>query len=183
MDFEKLEIDGVVLITPKRIADPRGYFVETFSVRLFQQHIGSVDFVQDNQSLSVNVGTIRGLHFQLEPMAQGKLVRCVAGSLIDYAVDIRRASPTYGKHISVELTEDNGKQLWIPPGFAHGFCTTSPMTAISYKVTNYYSAEHDRGLLWNDPTLEIPWPFSAEEATLSDKDKRQPRLTELHDSI
>jgi dTDP-4-dehydrorhamnose 3,5-epimerase len=153
--------------------------MEVFRHDLFQANVGSFEFVQDNQSLSAEIGTVRGLHFQLDPMAQGKLVRCVAGALLDVAVDIRHDSPTFGQHVTAELTAENGCQLWVPPGFAHAFCTLAPNTEINYKVTNYYSREHDRGLLWNDPALGIPWPVSAEKAVLSDKDKVQPKLAEL----
>jgi dTDP-4-dehydrorhamnose 3,5-epimerase len=179
MNFAKLDIPDVVLIEPKKFGDSRGYFMETFRQSLFAEHVGDFDFVQDNQSLSAEVGTVRGLHFQLDPMAQGKLVRCIAGALVDVAVDIRTGSPTYGKHVAVELTAENGRQLWVPPGFAHGFCTLTPNTEISYKVTNYYSAEHDRGLLWNDPVLGIDWPVEADKAALSDKDRKQPSLADL----
>lgn len=179
MNFTKLAIADVVLIEPKKFGDSRGYFMETFRQSLFTEHVGDFDFVQDNQSLSAEVGTVRGLHFQLDPMAQGKLVRCIAGALLDVAVDIRTGSPTYGKHVAVELTAENGRQLWVPPGFAHGFCTLTPNTEISYKVTNYYSAEHDRGLLWNDPVLGIDWPVDAQQAALSDKDRKQSSLADL----
>ena len=179
MNFAKLAIPDVVLIEPKKFGDSRGYFMETFRQSLFAEHVGGFEFVQDNQSLSAEVGTVRGLHFQLDPMAQGKLVRCIAGALLDVAVDIRTGSPTYGKHVAVELTAENGRQLWVPPGFAHGFCTLAPNTEISYKVTNYYSAEHDRGLLWNDPALGIDWPVDADKAALSEKDRKQPSLADL----
>jgi dTDP-4-dehydrorhamnose 3,5-epimerase len=122
---------------------------------------------------------VRGLHFQLPPKAQGKLVSCTVGALLDVAVDIRQGSLTYGQYVSAELTAENGEQLWVPAGFAHGFCTLVPDTIISYKVTDYYSPEHDRGLLWNDPAIGIDWPVSGESAILSDKDKRQPVLADL----
>src|SRR5690606_35750831 len=150
--------------------------METFREDLFQERAGAVRFVQDNQSFSAEAGTVRGLHFQLPPTAQGKLVSCAAGALFDVAVDIRRGSPTYGQHVVAELTAENGKQLWVPAGFAHGFCTLVPDTIISYKVTDYYSREHDRGLLWNDPAIGIDWPVTAAGAVLSDKDGRQPPL-------
>jgi dTDP-4-dehydrorhamnose 3,5-epimerase len=183
MNFEQLAISDVVLITPQKHGDNRGYFMEVFRHDLFLEHVGEFAFVQDNQSLSAEVGTVRGLHFQLEPKAQGKLVRCVAGALLDVAVDIRRGSATFGQHVAAELTAENGCQLWVPPGFAHGFCTLAPNTEINYKVTNYYSREHDRGLLWNDPALSISWPVSVEKAVLSDKDKLQPKLSELPDTF
>jgi dTDP-4-dehydrorhamnose 3,5-epimerase len=179
MQFEQTSIPEVVVVTPKKIGDGRGYFMETFRQELFEVNVGNFNFVQDNQSLSAEAGTVRGLHFQLEPKAQGKLVRCVAGALLDVVVDIRRGSPTFGQHVAVELSAQNGKQLWVPPGFAHGFCTLAPNTEISYKVTEYYSAEHDRGLLWNDPALGISWPIDTCKAVLSAKDEVQPTLSEL----
>ncbi len=174
MIFERFDIPDVLLIKPKKFGDARGYFMETFRQSLFEEQAGPVRFVQDNQSLSADGGTVRGLHFQLSPCAQGKLVSCVAGAILDVAVDIRVGSPTYGKHVSAELTAENGHQLWVPVGFAHGFCTLEPMTKVSYKVTDYYSAEHDRGLRWDDPELGIAWPVTAENAVLSAKDKSQP---------
>ncbi|KQY45904.1 dTDP-4-dehydrorhamnose 3,5-epimerase [Rhizobium sp. Root483D2] len=179
MRFENLKLPGIVLITPSKFGDNRGYFSETFRSDLFMEHIGPVVFVQDNQSLSAEVGTIRGLHFQLQPRAQGKLVRCAGGSILDVAVDIRKGSPTFGKHVKVELSAENGQQLWIPAGFAHGFCTLQPNSILSYKVTDYYSAEYDRGLLWNDPDIGIEWPVSSDEAVLSTKDIAQPGLSDL----
>lgn len=179
MNFTSTMIPDVVLITPKKFGDNRGYFMETYRQALFAENVGPVEFVQDNQSLSADVGTVRGLHFQLEPKAQGKLVRCIAGALLDVAVDIRVGSPTFGQWVSAELTAENGCQLWVPAGFAHGFCTLLPDTQISYKVTSYYSPEHDRGLLWNDPALGIDWPVSADKAVLSAKDKEQPVLASI----
>lgn len=179
MLFETLKIPEVILVKPKKFGDNRGYFMETFRQNLFQEHAGVVSFVQDNQSFSAEVGTVRGLHFQLEPRAQGKLVACTTGALFDVAVDIRQGSPTFGQHVSAELTAENGEQLWVPAGFAHGFCTLVPDTIISYKVTDYYSPEQDRGLLWNDPAIGIDWPVTEDSAVLSDKDKRQPVLADL----
>jgi dTDP-4-dehydrorhamnose 3,5-epimerase len=179
MIFEPTKINDVTLITPKKFGDSRGYFMETFRQELFEANVGPFEFVQDNQSLSAEAGTVRGLHFQLEPKAQGKLVRCIAGALLDVAVDIRTGSPTFGQHVAAELSAENGCQLWVPAGFAHGFCTLEPNTVISYKVTNYYSAEHDRGLLWNDPALGIEWPVETGKAILSDKDRKQPELAGL----
>jgi dTDP-4-dehydrorhamnose 3,5-epimerase len=179
MQFERLEIPDVVLVVPKKFGDARGYFMETFRRSLFVDSIGPFDFVQDNQSLSADVGTIRGLHFQLQPRAQGKLVSCTAGALLDVAVDIRAGSPTYGRHVKAELSAENGHMLWVPPGFAHGFCTLEPNTKVSYKVTDYYSPEHDRGLAFDDPALGIVWPVAADKAVLSAKDKQQPKLAEL----
>lgn len=183
MQIDNLNIPGVLLIRPKKFGDHRGYFMETFRKNLFEAHAGPVRFVQDNRSFSAEVGTVRGLHFQLPPKAQGKLVSCTAGRLLDVAVDIRHGSPTYGQSVSAELTAENGEQLWIPAGFAHGFCTLVPDTIISYKVTDYYSPEHDRGLLWNDPAIGIDWPVSQEAAVLSDKDRRQLVLADLPSSF
>jgi dTDP-4-dehydrorhamnose 3,5-epimerase len=180
MQFDRMAISGVVLITPKKFGDNRGYFSETFRTDLFNKNVGDFAFVQDNQSLSAEVGTVRGLHFQLAPRAQGKLVRCIAGAILDVAVDIRTGSPTYGQHVKVELSAENGSQLWVPPGFAHGFCTLEPNSVISYKVTDYYSQEDDRGLAWNDPAIGIDWPIDADRAVLSAKDKAQPGLAELN---
>ena len=183
MIFEKLAISEVVLIKPKKFGDARGYFMETFRQSLFTEEVGDFTFVQDNQSLSADVGTVRGLHFQLAPRAQGKLVRCVFGAILDVAVDIRVGSPTYGQFVSAELTSENGNQLWVPPGFAHGFCTLAPSTEVSYKVTDYYSPEHDRGLLWNDPALDIDWPVDSDAAVLSGKDTVQPALADLKEAF
>ncbi|MBS0481990.1 MAG: dTDP-4-dehydrorhamnose 3,5-epimerase [Proteobacteria bacterium] len=179
MEFLTLAITGPVLIVPRHIGDERGYFSETFRADLFARHCGAVDFVQDNESMSARAGTVRGLHFQSDPHAQGKLVRCTAGALFDVAVDIRRGSPTYGQWIGETLTPANGRQLWVPPGFAHGFCSLEPDTVICYKVTDYYSAECDKGLAWNDPAIGIDWPEIAEPETLSAKDRKQPLLADL----
>ncbi|MBR0557936.1 dTDP-4-dehydrorhamnose 3,5-epimerase [Ciceribacter sp. L1K23] len=179
MQFERLEIPEVVLLTPKKFGDARGYFMETFRKSLFEEMVGPFEFVQDNQSLSADPGTIRGLHFQLEPRAQGKLVSCIAGAILDVAVDIRVGSPTYGRHVGAELSAENGQMLWVPPGFAHGFCTLQPDTKVSYKVTDYYSPEHDRGLAFDDPELAIAWPVAPDKAVLSVKDKQQPKLRDL----
>lgn len=179
MLFQKLSIPDVVVISPHKIGDARGFFMETFRQDLFDSNIAPIQFVQENHSLSARPNTIRGLHFQAQPRAQGKLVRCVAGAIWDVAVDIRATSTTYRKHVSVELSAENGKQLWIPPGFAHGFCTLSPDTEVCYKVTDYYSAEHDQGIAIDDPDLGIAWPTDLAGAILSAKDKQQPRLSTL----
>lgn len=179
MQFETLSIPGLILLTEKRIGDSRGYFSEVFRIDLFEERVGPFKFLQENQSFSASKGTVRGLHYQLEPKPQAKLVRCIAGALVDIAVDIRKGSPTFGQYVAVELTPEDGRQLWIPSGFAHGFCTLKPDTIISYKVTNYYSPEHDRGLSWDDPTLSIDWPVSRDEAVLSVKDQNQPRLADI----
>ena len=166
----------LVCVTPKRHGDQRGWFSETFRNDLFADRIGQDVFVQDNQSFSREVGTLRGLHFQLPPHPQAKLVRCLAGSIFDVAVDIRQGSPTYGQWIGVELSAENGKQLYIPAGFAHGFMTLEPDTMIFYKVTGYYSPECDRGLAWNDSDILIDWPQQRVKPILSHKDEMQPSL-------
>lgn len=145
MEFKSFNISGLKLLVPRHIGDERGYFAETFRADLFAQHCGDFSFVQDNESLSARAGTVRGLHFQSAPHAQGKLVRCTAGELFDVAVDIRAGSPTYGQWVGETLTPGNGRQLWVPPGFAHGFCTLMRDTVIAYKVTDFYSAECDKG--------------------------------------
>lgn len=179
MDVKTYSIEGVKLLLPRHIGDERGYFAETFRSDFFALHCGEYLFVQDNESRSAKAGTIRGLHFQSEPHAQGKLVRCTAGALFDVAVDIRRNSPTYGQWVGETLTPENGKQLWVPPGFAHGFCSLEPNTVICYKVTGYYNAECDKGLAWNDPAINVTWPEVADSETLSPKDRKQPLLAEL----
>ncbi|MCB1439128.1 MAG: dTDP-4-dehydrorhamnose 3,5-epimerase [Nitratireductor sp.] len=181
MKFRTSDIFGPVLIEPKRIGDSRGWFSETFRADRFREHAAPVEFVQHNQSMSAARGTIRGLHFQIEPMAQGKLVRCLKGAIRDVAVDLRRSSPTFGGHVAVELTAENGHQLWVPAGFAHGFVTLAENTEVFYMVTSCYSPTHDRGLLWNDPALGIDWGIDETKAQFSDKDRRQPRLSELQD--
>jgi dTDP-4-dehydrorhamnose 3,5-epimerase len=179
MDVSATAIPDVRVVIPKRFGDHRGFFSETFNAKLFAEAGLPSTFVQDNHSLSRPEGTVRGLHFQIPPFAQDKLVRVVRGSILDVAVDIRRNSPTFGKSVAVVLTAGEGNQLFIPIGFAHGFCTLEPDTEVLYKVTNFYSAAHDRGLLWNDPELAIDWPVTAETAVLSDKDKIHPGLRDL----
>ena len=173
------EIAVVKEIRPVRHKDPRGFFSEIFREELLRQHGIAVPFVQENHSLSVDRGVVRGLHFQTPPMGQAKLVRVGAGSVLDVAVDIRAGSPSYGRHVAVVLSAAEGNQLFVPDGFAHGFCTLEPNTEVFYKVSRYYSPEHDRGMLWNDPALGIAWPVANAEALLSDKDRRQPVLAEL----
>ncbi len=175
------EIDGVVEFTPRRFGDDRGYFTETWNART---HAGlgiDVAFVQDNESLSAETGTVRGLHFQTSPSAQGKLVRIVRGSVLDVAVDLRFESPTYGDHLAVTLEGSVGNQLWIPPGFAHGFCTLEPDTLMAYKVSGFYDAEADRSIIWTDPEIGIEWPVDPTVAILSAKDAGAPPLAELGD--
>lgn len=179
MDIRSLSIPDLKLIIPRQVGDERGYFAEMFRADRFAEHIGAFTFVQENESLSARAGTIRGLHFQSDPHAQGKLVRCTAGALFDVVVDIRRGSPTFGQWIGETLTPANGKQLWVPPGFAHGFCSLEPNTVICYKVTGYYNAACDKGLAWDDTAIGITWPDIADPKTLSPKDREQPLLAEL----
>jgi dTDP-4-dehydrorhamnose 3,5-epimerase len=179
MDVSPTKIPDVRVVKPRRFGDHRGFFSETFNAKTFAEVGIAQAFVQDNHSLSGPPGTIRGLHFQIPPFAQDKLVRVVRGSILDVAVDIRQNSPTFGQSVAVLLSALEWNQLFIPIGFAHGFCTLEPDTEVIYKVTNFYSADHDRGLLWNDPDLAIDWPISDEAAVLSDKDKTHPRLKDL----
>lgn len=179
MDIYSTAIPDVKVIKPLRFSDHRGFFSEVYNFERFARAGIDLTFVQDNHSLSVETGTIRGLHFQSHPFAQDKLVRVVRGRIIDVAVDIRRSSPTYGQHVALELSAENGLQLLIPVGFAHGFCTVEPNTEVLYKVTNYYSAAHDYGLAWDDPALGIEWPVAPQAAALSDKDRGHPRLADL----
>jgi dTDP-4-dehydrorhamnose 3,5-epimerase len=179
MEFRTFDLEGPVEIVPRKIGDERGYFSEIFRQAAFTEQAGSVEFVQDNQSLSVREGTVRGIHFQTHPAAQGKLVRCLAGSVFDVAVDLRHDSATYGRWISVVLTAEKINQLWIPVGFGHGFCTLEPNSIISYRVTDYYSPENDMGVAWNDADIGVHWPDLADPDTLSGRDRVQPALADL----
>jgi dTDP-4-dehydrorhamnose 3,5-epimerase len=174
-----LAIADVYLIEPKRLGDARGYFCETYRRDILADAGIKLDFVQDNESLSVAAGTIRGLHYQAPPFAQAKLVRVVAGEVLDVAVDIRTGSPTYGNFVTATLSAESGEQLFIPEGFAHGFCCLSDNTVLAYKVSAFYSKDHDLGVIWNDPDLAIPWPVAEADAVLSDKDAAMPRLTDI----
>lgn len=178
MEFIEHEIPGVWEVRPKRFEDARGFFSETYKRSAFQERGVDIEFVQDNRSLSRFSGTIRGLHFQTPPFAQAKLVSVTRGSILDVAVDIRRGSPTFGRHVAVTLTAQDGAQLLVPEGFAHGFCTLEPDCEVSYKVSALYSAANDRAILWDDPALALPWPVTREAATLSDKDARAPLLAD-----
>lgn len=169
-----MEIPGVVVIEPQKFADARGFFMETYSAPAFRELGIDGVFVQDNQSLSRRRGTIRGLHFQIAPHAQAKLVRALRGAIFDVAVDLRRGSPTYGKWCATTLTASRGEQLFIPRGFAHGFCTLEPEVEVAYKVDDVYAPDCDRGLVWNDPTLAIDWPFPPDEIVVSEKDAALP---------
>jgi dTDP-4-dehydrorhamnose 3,5-epimerase len=176
---ESADIPDLKIVKPRRFEDNRGYFMETYNKQAFAAAGITDEFVQDNTSLSVEAGTVRGLHFQLAPFAQAKLVRVVRGRILDFAVDLRRSSATYGRHVAIELSAENGLQFLIPVGFAHGFCTLEPNTEVSYKVTAHYSAAHDRGVAWNDPALGLRWPVEVGRAVLSEKDTKYPRLAEL----
>ncbi|AGS39732.1 dTDP-4-dehydrorhamnose 3,5-epimerase [Cycloclasticus zancles] len=179
MKFVKQCIPDIIVIEPSLHGDTRGYFMETFRQDLFEAAVGhTVNFVQDNESKS-SEGVLRGLHFQLAPHAQSKLVRVIEGSVLDVAVDIRIGSPNFGRYVTVELTAENNKQLFIPRGFAHGFVVLSETATFSYKVDNYYSPESDRGIAFDDPLLNINWRLSNEQLVLSDKDTKQPNLTQL----
>jgi len=177
--IERLAIPDVWTYTPRRFADDRGWFAETFNASTLGEALGNVAFVQDNHSLSKRAGTLRGMHLQIPPRAQDKLVRVVRGSVLDVAVDIRSGSPTYGKWVSATLSADNGVQIFVPKGFAHGFLTLEPNTEVIYKVSDYYSHDHERGIVWDDPALSIGWQFEATDITIADRDQKFPRLAAL----
>jgi len=179
MNFIKTQIKDLLIVEPKIWKDDRGYFYESYSKRNFDEAGIEAGFVQDNQSLSQK-GTLRGLHAQSDPHAQGKLVRVIKGRVIDVAVDIRKESETYGQHVAVELNEDNHLMLWVPPGFLHGFVTLQDDTIFTYKVTSLYNKNSEFGVLWNDPELNIDWGIAAEEIILSDKDKVFPLFKNLN---
>ena len=167
----------VQLVKPRRFGDSRGWFAETYSRRAYEGLGITSEFVQDNHSMSAAVGTLRGLHFQVPPHGQGKLVRCSRGAIMDYAVDVRRGSPTYGRWLSAELTAENGHQLWVPVGFAHAFVTLQPDSEVIYKVTDYYAPECDGGIRWD--SVGIDWPLPSSGPVLSDKDLRLPALRDF----
>jgi len=175
MKFIKTEIPEVVIIEPKVFGDERGYFMETYRKDLFDQNVRKVEFIQDNESKSKR-GVLRGLHYQLPPFAQSKLVKVIKGSVIDVAVDIRKDSPTFGKYVAVELSEENKRQMFIPRGFAHGFLVTSDEAIFVYKVDNYYSPKCDRSIRFDDPDIHINWNFPKDKILVSDKDKNAPFL-------
>lgn len=178
--FRKLSIPEVILVTPVRHADSRGFFSETWHAQNWQENGVYGTFVQDNHSMSVPAFTVRALHFQREPFAQGKLVRVSRGKILDVAVDIRANSPTFGQHEAVELDAKTGQQLWVPPGFAHGFCTLEANTEVQYKVTAPYEQASEGGLRWNDPALGINWQIPAGAApTINERDQEHPLLAEL----
>jgi dTDP-4-dehydrorhamnose 3,5-epimerase len=182
MNVTRTKLPSVIILEPKRFQDHRGFFSEVFNAEALRAAIGrDLDFVQDNHSLSVERGVLRGLHFQLPPMAQDKLVRVVRGSILDVALDIRRGSATFGMHVSAVLSAENWRQMLIPAGFAHGFVTLEPNAEVVYKVTNLYSPAHERGILWNDPALAIDWRIDEDQAILSPKDRLHPTLADARD--
>jgi dTDP-4-dehydrorhamnose 3,5-epimerase len=181
LEVEDTAIPAVKIVTPKKHGDARGFFSEVYNKSVFRAAGLNLDFVQDNHSFSAVVGTLRGLHFQTPPFAQDKLLRVARGRILDVAVDIRRSSPTFGKHVAVELSADNWRQLLVPVGFAHGFVTLEPDTEVLYKTTALYSPANDRGVAWDDPDIGIAWPLPFGGPTLSDKDKRWPRLKDARE--
>lgn len=180
MNVIKTDIQGVVIVEPKVFGDHRGYFFESFSEKDFAEAVGEVKFVQDNESKS-SYGVLRGLHFQKPPHAQAKLVRVVKGRVLDVAVDLRKGSPTFGKHVAVELTEENHRQLFIPRGFAHGFAVLSDEAVFQYKCDSYYAPQSEGSVLWNDPDIGIEWGIPSEDVMLSEKDRNAAPLKDLGD--
>ncbi|CAL2105891.1 dTDP-4-dehydrorhamnose 3,5-epimerase [Tenacibaculum sp. 190524A02b] len=178
MNFIETEIPEVIIIEPKVFGDHRGYFLESFNKEQFEENIHKINFVQDNESKSSR-GVLRGLHFQKPPFAQAKLVRCIQGKVLDVAVDIRIGSPTYGKYVAVELSEENKRQLFVPRGFAHGYSVLSEEAIFAYKVDNKYAPEYDSGIIWSDSDLNIDWQLEIDEVKLSGKDEKLATLKEL----
>ena len=178
MQIDQTSLPGVLVLTPARHGDSRGFFSESWNRATLEQAGINVDFVQDNHSMSETTGTVRGLHYQTPPQAQAKLVRCGRGALLDVAVDIQRGSPTFGKWVAVELSFDNGRQLLIPAGFAHGFATRAPMTEIIYKCSAAYAPDCDRGIRWDDPVISVDWGLGDTAAVLSAKDRAAPLLAD-----
>jgi dTDP-4-dehydrorhamnose 3,5-epimerase len=181
MLVEDAAIPAVKIVTPKKFGDERGFFSEVYNKTTWASVGFRLEFVQDNHAFSAAVGTLRGLHYQTSPFAQDKLLRVTRGRIFDVAVDIRRSSPTFGKHVTVELSAKNWRQLLVPIGFAHGYMTLEPDTEVLYKTTAVYSPENDRGIAWNDPDIEVAWPLPATGPVLSEKDRRLPRLHEARD--
>ncbi|HTL28080.1 MAG TPA: dTDP-4-dehydrorhamnose 3,5-epimerase [Tepidisphaeraceae bacterium] len=181
MQVIETPIPAVKILVPKKHGDHRGFFSETYSRKALAPFGIDVEFVQDNHSLSAEKGVVRGLHYQIAPMAQDKLVRVVRGAILDVAVDIRKGSPTFGQHVSAVISAENWHQIFVPIGFAHGFATLEPNTEVIYKVTNYYSPTHERGIRWNDPKLGIDWQTDASAATLSNRDRDHPMFADAAD--
>jgi len=179
MQIERLGIEGVLALTPVKHSDRRGSFSEVYRREILAGEGIDADFVQENHVHSVARGVLRGLHFQIPPRAQGKLVRCTRGTILDVVLDIRSGSPTFGRHAAVELSEANRTQLWVPPGLAHGYVTLEPNCEVIYKVTEYWAPNSERGIAWDDPAIAIDWRIPKDELTLADKDRTNPRLCEL----
>jgi dTDP-4-dehydrorhamnose 3,5-epimerase len=179
LNVEPAEIPDIKIITGKKFGDQRGFFSEVYTRRVFVEAGIGLDFVQDNHAFSADRGTLRGLHFQSPPFAQDKLVRVTRGRILDVAVDIRLSSSTFGRHVVVEISASNWRQVLVPVGFAHGYVTLEPDTEVLYKVTQYYAPDHDHGLAWNDPALGIHWGIEPGQAILSDKDRKHPNLADL----
>jgi len=179
MDTTAAEISGVLLLKPRYFKDARGYFVETYNLSGARAAGLTAEFVQDNQAFSHQRGTVRALHFQVPPHEQAKLVRVLRGSIYDVAVDLRAGSPTHGRWTAATLTAQGGEQVFVPRGFAHGYCTLEADTEVAYKVDDYYAPDCERGLIWNDPTLAIDWPVATSDAVLSDKDRQLPRFADF----
>lgn len=179
MEVVSLAIDAVKLIRPQRFRDPRGFFVETWNRRAFAAHGMDADFVQDNLSCSRQAGTLRGLHLQRRPAGQAKLVRVARGAAFDVAVDVRPGSPSFGQHVAAVLTAEAGELLFIPAGFAHGFCTLEADSEVAYKVSHYHAPDCEVGISWDDPQLGISWPLDGRSPVLSDRDRRLPRLADI----
>jgi dTDP-4-dehydrorhamnose 3,5-epimerase len=178
MKFTKTDIEGLIIIEPRVFGDERGYFLETYNEKEFEESIGEISFLQDNESKS-SKGVLRGLHFQKPPFAQAKLVRCIEGKVLDVAVDIRKGSNTYGQHVAVELSGENKRQLFVPRGFAHGFVVLSDTATFAYKVDNTYAPEFDAGMRWDDTKLNIKWVMNENEVLVSEKDAQLPFFLEF----
>ena len=179
MQIDRLDIPDILVITPTRHTDARGFFSEVFRSEWLAPYGVNAPFVQENHAFSAQRGVLRGLHYQAPPSAQGKLIRCTHGAILDVAVDIRRGSPTFGRHVAIEASAANWRQVWVPPGFAHGYVTLEPDCEVLYKVTAYYDPAAERGLAWDDPALGVDWRIPAGDLILSDKDRRNPRLADV----
>jgi dTDP-4-dehydrorhamnose 3,5-epimerase len=179
MKVKQLGLEGLLVFSPAKHGDHRGFFSETFRSDALREQGVAFDFVQDNHAYSSARGVLRGLHYQIPPHPQGKLVRCIKGSILDVGLDIRMGSPTFGRHVEIELSASNWKQLWLPPGFAHGYITLEPDCEVIYKVTDYYAKDCERGIAWDDPNLSIDWRLSPDSIVLSDKDRENPTLTDV----
>lgn len=183
MEVIALKIPEVKLIIPKKFGDNRGFFSETYNQANFKNAGIDVTFIQDNHSFSQSIGTLRGLHYQKPAFAQAKIIRVLSGRILDVVVDIRKSSPTFGQHVSVELSDKNWTQMFVPIGFAHGFITLEPDCEIAYKMSNYYAADHEEGISWNDPDLAINWGIPVQDIQLSPKDRELPLLKNIKDRI